>query len=213
MIYWVAQSTRNGMSTYYAKYNLGNENLTSLFNGVQIVGLLGTIAMPILANKLKNKTLTMIIGLAIGAVGQMLMPLAGDSVALAVVFWTIGVIGAAIACGMPFGMLADTVDYGEWKSGIHAAGFLTAFGSAFCIQVGSGFGAFVPLEIMNANGYVANAEQSQQSLNAISFCFIWLPVIVYAIVAVIMCFYRKYEKMEPQVKAELAQRHVEALSR
>ena len=121
-------------------------------------------------------------------------------------FWTIGVIGAAIACGMPFGMLADTVDYGEWKTGIHAAGFLTAVGSAFCIQVGSGFGAFLPLQIMNANGYVANAQQSQQALNAISFCFIWLPVIVYAIVAAIMCFYRKYEKMEPMIKEEIAVR-------
>ena len=126
VIYWIAQSTRNGMAVYYAKYNLGNENLTSLFNGVQVIGIVGTIAMPILANKLKNKTLTMIIGLAIGAIGQLLMPLAGSNVPLALTFWTIGVIGAAIACGMPFGMLADTVDYGEWKTGIHAAGFLTA---------------------------------------------------------------------------------------
>ena len=66
---------------------------------------------------------------------------------------------------------------------------------------------------MNANGYVANAEQTPQALNAISFCFIWLPVIVYAIVAAIMCLYRKYEKMEPQIKAELAERHAEALSK
>ena len=209
VIYWVARSTRNGVSTYYAKYNLGNENLTSLFNGVQILGLIGTALMPILTRKLKSKTFTMMVGLAIGALGQLLMltPLAKGSVVWAVVFWTIGVIGAAIACGMPFGMLADTVDYGEWKTGIHAAGFLTAVGSAFCIQVGSGFGAFVPLEIMNANGYVANAQQSQQSLNAISFCFVTLPVIVYAIVAVIMCFYIKFEKMEPKIKAELAERH------
>ena len=41
---------------------------------------------------------------------------------LAIVFWTIGVFGAAIACGMPFGMLADTVDYGEWKTGTTADG-------------------------------------------------------------------------------------------
>lgn len=129
---------------------------------------------------------------------------------LAVIFWTIGVLGAAIACGMPFAMLADTVDYGEWKTGIHAAGFLTAVGSAFCIQVGSGFGAFLPLEIMDAAGWVPNQQQTPQALNAISFCFIWLPVIIYVIVAIIMLFYRKYEKMEPQIKAELAERHIQA---
>ena len=59
---------------------------------------------------------------------------------------------------------------------------------------------------MNANGYVANVQQSQQALNSISFCFIWLPVIVYAVVAAIMCFYRKYEKMEPMIKKEIAER-------
>ena len=209
LVYWVAQSTRNGVSSYYAKYNLGNVDLTSWFNGIQVVGLIGTFAMPFLV-KTTNKTGTMLIGLAIGALGQVLMPLAGSSVPLAVTFWTIGVIGAAIAVGMPFGMLADTVDYGEWKTGIHAAGFLTAVGSAFCIQVGSGFGAYVPLEILNAAGYVANQDQSPQVLNAISFCFIWLPVIVYAIVALIMLFYFKYEKMEPQIKKELAERHAAA---
>ena len=214
VIYWVAQSTRNGVSTYYAQYVLNNRNLTSIFNGVQVLGLLGTIAMPIIANKTKNKTLTMIIGLVIGGLGQALMPLAGQNVPLLVTFWTIGVLGAAIAIGMPFGMLADTVDYGEWKTGIHAAGFLTAVGSAFCIQVGSGFGAFLPLEIMGAAGYDANLEQqSQSALDAISFCFIWLPVIVYIVVGVIMCFYRKYEKMEPMIKAELAERHAKALAK
>lgn len=210
VIYWIAQSTRNGVAVYYAKYNLGNENLTSWFNGVQVLGLIGTIAMPIIANKTKNKTLTMIIGLVVGIIGQALMPLAGNNVPLAVGFWTIGVLGAAIAVGMPFGMLADTVDYGEWKTGIHAAGFLTAVGSAFCIQAGSGLGAWLPLTIMSNAGYVANAHQSQSALNAISFCFIWLPIIIYIIVGIIMLFYRKYEKMEPEIKAELAQRHAAA---
>ncbi len=65
----------------------------------------------------------------------------------------------------------------------------------------------MPLEIMNAAGYVANQVQTQEVLDAISFCFIYLPVIIYAIVAFIMLFYRKYEKMEPQIKAELAKRH------
>lgn len=62
---------------------------------------------------------------------------------------------------------------------------------------------------MNAAGYVANQVQTPEALNAISFCFIYLPVIVYAIVAVIMLFYIKYEKMEPMIKKELAKRHAQ----
>lgn len=77
VIYWVAQSTRNGTSTYYAKYVLGNENLTSLINGVQVLGLIGTFSMPFLV-KHTSKTGTMLIGLAVGAVGQLCIPLAAN---------------------------------------------------------------------------------------------------------------------------------------
>ena len=220
VIYWVAQSTRNGMATYYAQYIIGERNFSAIINGIQIIGIAGTFLMPFLVKHTNlsgcGKTNTMMIGLATGAAGQLLIPVAssmaesnpGLSLILFTIFWTIGVIGAAIACGMPFAMLADTVDYGEWKNGIHAAGFLTAVGSAFCIQAGSGFGAYVPLEIMNANGFNAALEaQPASALNAITFCFVFLPVIVYAIVAVIMTFYRKYERMEPKIKEELAKRN------
>lgn len=123
VVFWLAQSARNGTSTYYAKYVLGNENLTSLINGTQIIGILGTFSMPFFVKK-TNKTATLMIGLAIGALGQLLIPLSANftgmdfagipaDLIMFTIFWTIGVIGAAIACGMPFAMLADTVDYGE----------------------------------------------------------------------------------------------------
>ncbi|MCO7127852.1 MFS transporter [Sporolactobacillus shoreicorticis] len=205
-IYWIAQSTRNGISVYYAKYNLGNEQLTSVFNGLQILGIIATISVPFVV-KTTNKTAAMLIGLTIGAIGQAMMAFVGNNFALVITAWIIGILGASLAIAMPFAMLADTVDYGEWKTGIRASGFLTAVGSAFCIQLGSGFGSYIPSKIMAAAGFVANANQSAAALNSIKFCFIWLPIIIYAIVAFIMLFYFKYEKMEPQIKAELAERH------
>ncbi|WP_203651561.1 MFS transporter [Secundilactobacillus yichangensis] len=206
VIYWVAQSTRNGISVYYAKYNLGNEQLTSVFNGLQVLGIVATICIPFIV-KFTNKTMTMIIGLAIGAFGQIMMGMVGNNFPLVITAWIIGIFGASTAIAMPFGMLADTVDYGEWKTGIRAPGFLTAVGSAFCIQLGSGFGSFIPSKIMAAAGFVANKTQTPHALAAIHFTFIYLPVIIYAIVALIMCLYFKYEKMEPQIKADLAKRH------
>ncbi len=148
----------------------------------------------------------MLIGLAIGAIGQAMMAFVGGNFILVIIAWSVGVLGSALAMAMPFAMLADTVDFGEWKSGIRASGFLTAVGSAFCIQLGSGFGSFIPSKILNVAGFVANKTQTHQASSAISFCFIWLPVIIYGIVACIMIFYRKYEKMEPQIKADLMAR-------
>lgn len=204
--FWIAQADRNGIAVYFAKYNLGNEQLAAVFNGLQVIGIIGSIAVPFIV-KISNKTRTMMIGLAIGAFGQALMGVVGDNFVFAIFAWTIGVIGAAIAMAMPFAMLADTVDFGEWKTGIRATGFLTAVGSAMCIQLGSGLGSFIPSKIMDAGGFVPNAEsQTSGALFSISFSFIWLPIIIYGVVAVIMFFYMRYEKMEPQIKQDLAER-------
>ncbi|WP_419154414.1 glycoside-pentoside-hexuronide (GPH):cation symporter [Weissella bombi] len=210
-IYWIAQSDRNGIAVYYAKYNLGNEQLASILNGVGVLGLLATVCIPFIV-KNTNKTLTMMIGLAIGTIGQVMVAIVGDNLALIITAWIIGTFGASIACAMPFAMLADTVDFGEWKTGIRASGFLTAVGSAFCIQLGSGFGSFIPSKIMGAAGFVANKTQDTTALSSINFCFIWLPVIIYVVVAILMSFYLKYEKNEPNILAELDKRHAEMMS-
>ncbi|MDH5106517.1 MFS transporter [Lentilactobacillus diolivorans] len=207
VIFWISQADRMTMSIYYAKYNLGNEQLTSVFQVMQVVGIIGTMLIPFFV-KITNKTKTMMIGLAVATFGQAMMSFVGSSFVLVIIAWGIGVFGSSVAIAMPFAMLADTVDYGEWKTGIRASGFLTAVGSAFCIQVGSGLGSFIPSKIMSAAGFVANKAQSATSLNAIHFSFIWLPIIVYVVVAAIMFFYLKYEKMEPTIKAELDSRRL-----
>ena len=106
---------------------------------------------------------------------------------------------------MPFAMLSDTVDYGEWKTGIRASGFLTAIGSAFCIKAGSGIGGFIPAMIMDAFGYVPNAVQSATALLGIQVVFIWLPAAIFAIGIVPMLFYSHYEAKEEEVLEALAQ--------
>lgn len=203
--FWIAQADRNSFSTYYAKYNLGNAELAAVFNGLQVLGIISSISIPFIV-KVTNKTATMLIGLGIGAVGQAMMAMVGGNFVLVIISWSIGVLGSALAMSMPFAMLADTVDFGEWKSGVRASGFLTAVGSAFCIQLGSGFGSFIPSKILDMAGFVANQNQTAHASSAISFCFIWLPVIIYAIVAGIMVFYFKYEKMEPKIKDDLLKR-------
>jgi Na+/melibiose symporter-like transporter len=98
------------------------------------------------------------------------------------------------------------VDYGEWKTGIRAAGFLTAIGAAFCLKAGAGLGSAVPAWIMDAHGYVANAVQTENSLHGIALGFIWLPALGFALAILPVLFYKKYELMESQIHAELEQR-------
>lgn len=120
--------------------------------------------------------------------------------------WSLASIGTGIAVSMPFAMLADTVDFGEWKNGIRASGFLTAIGSSFAIKVGQGLGGWVPALIMGSFGYKAGAVQSAQTLGSIKFCISWLPAIFFIVGAIITFLYTKYEKQEGSIKIELNKR-------
>ncbi|MCI1883135.1 MAG: MFS transporter [Sporolactobacillus sp.] len=208
VLFWVAFGARNTMVIYYAKYNLNNAELASMFNGLMILGILSNLLIPFIV-KVTNKHLTMIIGLLSGMLGQTLMFFVGGNFGLVIAAWIISVLGGQIACSMPFAMLADTVDYGEWRNKIHAPGFLTAIGGAFCIQLGMGFGSYLPSKIMSAAGFVANHAQTAQSLASVKFSFIWLPVIVYAMAIIPMLFYGKFERQESSIKQTLNERHLQ----
>lgn len=103
-------------------------------------------------------------------------------------------------------MLSDTVDYGEWKNGIRASGFLTAIGSAFCIKAGSGSGGFLPASIMAGFGYVADHTQTPTALTGIQISFVWLPVIVFLLGIIPMVIYKKFEKSEEAIQKDLQAR-------
>lgn len=77
--------------------------------------------------------------------------------------------------------------------------------------MGSGFGSFIASMILSAFGFnAAHATQSAGSLSGISFTFVWVPVIIYAISLILMIVYRKWENHEPVVKADLAERNAKA---
>ena len=209
LLYWTAFIVRNSALPYYFQYNLSDKNLISFFNGFSIIQIIGMASVPLFV-KFLHKWGTTVFFLAMTMIGQIGIGFAGHNVTLALVFWCLACIGSGSACTMFFGMVGDTVDFGEWKNGIRANGFLTAIGASFCIQMGSGFGSFIAAKLMEQFGFSAALKtQSATSLGGISFTFIWVPVIIYAISLILMVVYRKWENHEPIVKADLAKRHAE----
>lgn len=205
LIFWVALTIRQSTLIYYLQYFIGDKTLVPFINGLTVLQVIGMISIPLLV-KFSSKYGTMIIGLVLAAAGHIVMFLAGSTVTVLAVGWVIASIGSGIACSMPFAMLSDTVDYGEWKTGIRASGFLTAIGSAFCIKAGSGIGGFIPAMVMDAFGYVPNAVQSANSLVGIQIIFIWVPIVIFLLGILPMLCYRKFEKNERLVIMDLAQK-------
>jgi Na+/melibiose symporter-like transporter len=120
--------------------------------------------------------------------------------------WIFAAIAGGVAMTLPFSILSDSVDYGEWKTGIRSAGLLTSIGAAFCFKAGSGIGGALPAWTMAAYGYIPNVRQNASSLAGIEIGFIWLPAIFFALSLVPVLFYSRYEAMEPRIHLELDQR-------
>ncbi|MDF2858539.1 MAG: transporter [Neobacillus sp.] len=202
IFYWLGNTVRSSTIIYYAQYNLGNKNYASVLNGLVLAQVIGVALIPFIVRRL-SKTATMILGLGIASLGQIFIGLSGENFTLISASWVFAALGTGIAVSMPFAMLSDTVDYGEWKNGIRASGFLTAIGSSFCIKMGSGIGSFLPSKIMEKFGYMPNHEQTASALGAIHFSFVWLPAICFMVGALIMVLYFKYEKNEKNIRQQL----------
>lgn len=117
-------------------------------------------------------------------------------------FISYGLTGALIAV-----MLSDAVDFGEWKNGVRAEGFVTSF-SSFSAKLGMGIGGMVLAAVLAAGGYAASADgtQTASALDAIRMGFIWIPFIGYAASAIALLF-NNFDKLEPQMVADLTAKH------
>lgn len=212
LFFWVAFIARVSMVSYYFKYTWHDEKLGGLALSLDVVSLAGIFLLPWLC-KWAAKAHVWAAGLA-GSVLCQFVVYAGDHVhSLPLVFtgWVAGIITSGIAMALPFSLLSDSVDYGEWKSGIRAAGLLTAIGTSFCVKAGAGLGGALPAWILGATGYVANQEQTAQALFGINIGFIWIPALCYTLATIPVLFYRKFEALEPTIHAELETRRAAAL--
>ena len=207
LFFWIAYISRVSTIIYYFTYALNRKDLVPLVNSLDIVSLTAVVFLPWLCRFTSKRNLWAL-GLLGSIGGQVMMYFAEPSIPLVLTGWIFGTVTGGVAMAMPFSLLSDSVDYGEWKTGVRAAGLLTALGAAFCLKAGSGIGGALPAWIMAARGYVPNARQSASSLAGIEIGFLWLPAAFFTLSLIPVLFYRKYEALESQIHAELDKRRI-----
>ena len=159
IFYWLGNASRTSVVVYYTQYNLGHKGFASVLNALVMFQIIGMVAIPYLVKKF-SKTHVLMAGMFPAALGQIMIYFTGNSLVMLAVAWSIASVGTGISVTLPFAMLANTVDYGEWKNGIRASGFLTAIGSSFAIKMGSGLGGWAPSVILAHAGYHAGVAQT-----------------------------------------------------
>ena len=207
LFFWIAFIARISTAPYFFEYVLHREDLTSIANSLDVVSLASILLLPFFCKWISKRSVWAW-GL-VGSVAAQFVVFSGvrhQSIPLVMTGWVIGFLASGVAMAMPFSLLSDSVDYGEWKGGVRAAGLLTAIGAAFCLKAGSGLGGALPAWILAHFHYVPNVQQSARSLTGIELSCVWLPAVAYAIAVLPVLFYHRYERLEPQIRQELEER-------
>lgn len=207
LLFWIAFIARIASAPFFFQYVMHRQDLVSVANSLDVTALGTILLLPFLCRFLSKRTLW-IAGL-IGSAGAQIIVFWGashDSEAWVLMGWTLGFLASGVAMALLFSILATSVDYGEWKSGVRAAGLLTALGAAFCLKAGAGLGGALSAWIMAHFSYVPNVEQSQRALMGIQLSCIWLPAAAYTVAALPVLFYGRYEKKESRVVRALEAR-------
>ncbi|MGX4584552.1 MFS transporter [Paenibacillus chitinolyticus] len=190
------------INVYYAQYILHDKSLVGILGLLTYIPVL--IGMLFIAPIIKKfgKRNAAIFGVIIYLLGSSLMIVDPTNVTVVLIATLIKSIGSIPITASMFAMLADTIDYGEWKTGIRSEGLVYSAGS-FGGKAGSGLGAALVGWLLAWGGYVGGQETISVSASAsIQFMFIYLPIILYAIIFVILKLYT-LDKQYPQIIKEL----------
>jgi len=205
--FWIAFVARISSAPYFFEYVMHRRDLTGIANSLDAVSLISILFLPYLCRHISKRTvwitslLTSVASQAVVYLGAM-----RHSVGWTMIGWALGFLTSGIALALPFSILSDSVDYGEWKSGVRSAGLLTAIGAAFCLKAGGGLGGALPAWILQWSSYVPNAIQTDHAIQGILWSCVWLPAVSYALAAIPVFFYHRYEKLEPTIRRELEER-------
>ena len=196
----ITYALRNGFSIYYIKYNFNAELYIPVVTGISIVsGMIGGICTPNVTKKL-GKRKTALIGIGINALGFLLIFLLKYSnLTLMLAINTMMGIAEGAANISLASMVADCVEYGEWKTGKRSEGMIFS-SNIFKTKLASAIGGALCGYVLAFVGYKANAVQTISTLNGMHVMYSLIPGII-AIFSIISL--RRYNLTEKEYEAIL----------
>lgn len=189
LVYWFGFAMRMQTTVYYLRYNLGRPDLVPTVMLTNLATLPSVVLGAWLSRRIGKRN-TMMVGLGGMAAGIVLIGLAGpNDMALLIGGNIVANFSKGFYIGLLFAMMADTVDFGEWKTGVRAAGFLFA-AATLGVKLGLGFGGAYSAWMLASGGYVPNVEQTVGALAAIRANYITAPAVCTGVMMVLLLLYR-----------------------
>jgi len=204
LVFYTGMAVTSAVNVYFAQYVLNDAALVGMLGLIGLGPML--VALLLLAPVIKRigKRNAAMLGCGIVVLGSIPVIIDPTNVTLVLLGTAIKSIGTAPLIATVFAMLADTVDYGEWKTGIRTEGLVYSAGS-FGSKAGSGLGAALVGWLLAFGGYVGGQTSvSGAAYNSIVFMGVYLPVI-FAVVQMGLLSLYTLDKKYPQIIQELAE--------
>lgn len=187
----VGVTSTGATAMYYARYVLGDAGyFPAIILITTLWGVLVSVPLtPLLVGKIGKKG-TFILGAAIAAAAHFLlffMPATNLYAVFACL--ALAAIGSTLCMIVMWAMESDTVEYGEWKTGMRIEGLNYSLFS-LSRKCGQALGGSIPAFLLAAGNYVPNMEIQQASAaNAIITSITLAPAIAFTLAILAMTLY------------------------
>ncbi len=207
LVFLVGWFSLQTVTVYYARNVLGNADYYIVFTVVQTAGVFAAaLLVPRLVARIGKQRVYQTLG-AIAALSGIAVAFAPASVpAIAIVAFAFFGIGLGGVNTVAFALQADTVEYGEWKTGSRTEGATYSVFS-FTRKVGQAIGAAAASYTIGLGGYVSGAAgQPDSAVTAIKTAAGLVPAAFILAAIATMSAYPLTETRFREILHEVAQR-------
>jgi glucuronide carrier protein len=195
------------VAVFYARDVLGSADLYIVMTVVQTVAMIAAAAIVPKAVATVGKKRAYIAAAALAAAAAVAFALAPGSIpAFGIAFYGLLGLGLGVINTLIFALQADTVEYGDWNSGVRAEGGSYSVLS-FTRKVGQGIGGAAAAYTIGLGGYVSGAAtQTDAAVTSIRVAAGIVPAVAIGAAALVMLAYPLTEKAFRTIVADLAER-------
>lgn len=207
VVYLVGLFCLAGVTVYYARDVLGNAGYAAILLPI-LFGMIVVIFffIPRLVARLGKPRLFQLAA-ASGVVGGLLMVLAPGIVVAAIGAVFLGT-SSGLANTLMWNLEADTIEYGEWKTGIRTEGTTYAVFS-FSRKLGQSLGGAIGVWVIGLAGYQGGAAfQSDEAQLGIRIATGAIPAVFFLVSAVMMHFYPLPDSAHRRIVEEIRERRL-----
>ena len=204
----IGSASKGAAAMYFARYVLGDVKF--LFTIMGITTLLGALItlplVPQLVDRIGKKHV-FLLGLLASSAGGLALYFA-PLTDYVWIFCALGLggIGNMMVGAIGWALIADTVEYGEWRTGIRIEGLSYSFFS-FCRKFGQAIGGSVPAFLLASSGYIPNlAEQSEAAQLGILHAMALAPALAFSLAFALMLFYPLTDRRFTELVDEIGKR-------